>query len=138
MNTISIIGRLGRTPSLKTTPTGVSVVSFSLAVKRPHKSDVTDWLNFVAWRNNAEYLCKYAKKGNLVGVVGYLTARGYDDKNGNKQTAIEIVVDALELLESREKISVEYDKTKQAQNNEGFYSDMSDAYGGDDEDELPF
>lgn len=98
MNSCNFIGRLVSEPELKTTQSGLSVCSFTLAVKRPKVKDTTDFLNFVAWRQSAEYLCKYGSKGNLVGVSGTLTSRSYEDKNGNKRTAFEIVADTVELL----------------------------------------
>ncbi len=98
MNVTSFVGRLTHDPELKTTPNGVPVCSFALAVKRPKVKDTTDFINFVAWRQSAEYLCKFGKKGSSVVVTGVLTTRNYEDKNGNKRTAYEILVDALNLL----------------------------------------
>lgn len=98
MNDCNFTGRLVSDPELKTTQSGLSVCSFTLAVKRPKVKDTTDFLNFVAWRHNAEYLCKYGRKGNLVGVSGVATSRAYEDKNNNKRIAFEIVVNDLELL----------------------------------------
>ena len=98
MNNICLVGRIGQDPELKQTPNGVPVCSFTIAVKRPKVKDTTDWINCVAWRQSAEYLCKYGKKGSVVAVTGVLTARNYEDKNGNKRTAYEILVDALNLL----------------------------------------
>lgn len=101
MNTISITGRLTSDLELKMTPSGVSVCSFTVAVKRPRSKDETDFLNCTAWRQSAEYLCNYGRKGNLVAVAGMLTSRKWEDQNGNKRTSFEIVVDNAELLSSR-------------------------------------
>lgn len=98
MNVTSSVGRLTHDPELKQTPNGVPVCSFTLAVKRPKVKDTTDFINYVAWRQSAEYLCKYGKKGGTVAVTGVLTTRSYEDKNGQKRTAYEILVDALNLL----------------------------------------
>ena len=98
MNNICIVGRITAEPELKQTPNGVAVCSFTLAVKRPRVKDTTDFLPCVAWRQSAEYLCKFGKKGSTVAVTGVLTARNYEDKNGQKRTAYEILVDALNLL----------------------------------------
>lgn len=100
MNNCSFVGRLTADPELKKTPNDKSVCSFTLAVKRPRVKDVTDFINCVAWNQSAEYLTKYARKGNLVAVSGALTSRNYEDKQGNKRTAFEIVTDSLGLLES--------------------------------------
>ena len=101
MNTISITGRLTADPELKITQSGVSVCSFTLAVKRPRTKDETDFLNCTAWRQSAEYLCNYGRKGNLVAVTGALVSRKWEDKNGNKRTSFEISVDNAELLSNR-------------------------------------
>lgn len=101
MNTISIIGRLTSAPDVRTTTSGVPVCSFTLAVKRPRVKDTTDFINCVAWRQSGEYIGKYGKKGSIVGVSGSLTSRKYEDKEGNKRTAFEVVADSVELCESR-------------------------------------
>lgn len=97
MNIIGITGRLTADPELKKTTNGTSVSQFRVAVDRPHTKDVADFLNVVAWRQSADYLCQYGRKGNMVAVNGYLTARNYEDKNGNKRTAYEIIAENLQL-----------------------------------------
>lgn len=97
MNNICIMGRITNDLETKMTPNGISVCAFTVAVKRPHVKDVTDFIPCVAWRNNAEFVTKYFGKGNMIAVVGMLTTRKYDDKNGNKRTAFEVVVDSLDF-----------------------------------------
>ena len=101
MNQINITGRLSAVPELKTTPNGKSVCNFRLAVNRPRTKDTTDWIPCTAWNQSAEYLCKYASKGNRVGISGILTSRDYEDKDGNKRTVYEVLCDSVEILESR-------------------------------------
>lgn len=101
MNHVSIIGRITADPELRRTQSGTSCCSFSLAVKRPRVKETTDFLNFVVWQQGAEYLCKYAHKGDLVGVSGYLTSRSWEDKNGNKRIAYEVTCESVELLSGR-------------------------------------
>jgi single-strand DNA-binding protein len=101
MNIIAITGRLTAQPELKTTQNGVSVCSFTLAVKRPRVKDTTDFINCVAWRQSAEYLCKYANKGDSVELTGSLQSRNYEDKNGNKRTAFDVVADDLRVNSNR-------------------------------------
>ena len=142
MNIISITGNLVKEPELKSTPSGISVCSFTLAVKRPRTSDTTDFLNVVAWRQSADYLCKYAHKGNRVGVTGVLTARNYETNSGDKRTAYEIVADNLELLESRasgqaQNNSAPTAKPQQAKKSSAFEQEMDDLIDLDDGD-LPF
>ena len=86
---------------LKQTTTGLSVCSFSLAVPRPNVKDTTDFINCVAWRNTAEFISKYFKKGNLIAVAGVLTSRKYEDQKGNSRTVFEVVIDRAEFCESK-------------------------------------
>lgn len=101
MNKIQITGRLTTDPELKTTNNDIGVCSFTLAVKRPRTKDTTDFINFTSWRQSAEYLSKYGRKGNLIGVSGTLTSRKYEDKDGNKRTTYEVQVDDVEILSSK-------------------------------------
>lgn len=98
MNSINLVGRVAQDLELKTTQSGISVCSFTVAVDRPKVKDVTDFINCVAWRQSAEYLCKYGVKGSMVAISGSLQARKYEDKNGNKRTAFEVVADSLNLI----------------------------------------
>jgi single-strand DNA-binding protein len=139
MNNICLVGRIGHDPELKQTPNGVPVCSFTIAVKRPKVKDTTDWINCVAWRQSAEFLCKFGKKGSTVAVTGVLTTRNYEDKNGQKRTAYEILVDALNLLSesnsSAPKQGVGYD----ANNAPAPYSAESEAFTEmTSDDSLPF
>lgn len=97
MNSFNCTGRMTTEPELKTTPSGVSVCSFTLAVARPFAKDETDFVNFVAWRQQADYLSRYAHKGSLLSVSGHLTVRKFEDKNGVKKVAYEIVTDNLKI-----------------------------------------
>lgn len=101
MNTISITGRLTDNPELKTTQSGVFVCQYRLAVKRPKVKDTTDFLTVVSWRKGAEYLATYGRKGDMVAVTGVLTARSWEDRDGHKRTAYEVVSDTVELIGGR-------------------------------------
>ena len=101
MNSISITGRLTDNPELKTTQSGVSVCQYRLAVKRPKVKDTTDFLTVVSWRKGAEYLATYGRKGDMVAVTGLLTARNWEDRDGHKRTAYEVVSDTVELIGGR-------------------------------------
>jgi single-strand DNA-binding protein len=101
MNSCNFTGRITSDLELRTSPSGVSVCSFSLAVKRPRVKDETDFINFTAFRQTAEYLATYAKKGTLIEVSGVLTSRKWQDKNGNNRTSFEIIVDNASILESK-------------------------------------
>ena len=107
MNVISLIGRLCESPELKQTTNGKSVMSTNLAVDRPFAKDTTDFIPLVIWNQSAEYVGKYAKKGTKVAITGKLTTRKYEDKNGNKRTAFEVVVDTVEICDSTKESSTE-------------------------------
>ena len=101
MNHGSYVGRLTADPELKQTQNRISVCSFTLAIDRPGTRDKTDFINFVAWRQTAEFICKYFRKGQKIALTGYLSSRQYEDKNGNQRTAFEVVVDRAEFVERR-------------------------------------
>lgn len=103
MNSITLTGRITADPELRTTASGVFVTSFNVAVRRPGTAGKTDFFSCQAWQKNAEFLCKYSKKGNRIGVVGILTRSEYTDKNGNRHDSYDIVCDRVEVLESAAK-----------------------------------
>ena len=100
MNSVNLTGRLVESPELKQTNTGKSVVSTTLAVDRPFAKDTTDFIPVVIWNQSAEYLSRYAHKGTKIEVTGRLTTRKYEDKNGNKRTAFEVVCDSVGICDS--------------------------------------
>lgn len=107
MNIVSISGRLTAEPELKTTQSGVSVCSYTLAVKRPKVKDQTDFINFVSWRQGAEYLCQYGHKGDVVAATGVLTSRKWQDKDGNNRVSFEVVTDTVELVQPKQETKQE-------------------------------
>ena len=107
MNSINLTGRLVESPELKQTNTGKSVVSTTLAVDRPFAKDTTDFIPVVIWNQSAEYLSRYAHKGTKIEVTGRLTTRKYEDKNGNKRTAFEVVCDSVGICDSAKESATE-------------------------------
>ena len=101
MNNIQLIGRLTADPDRRTTQSGITVTSFTLAVDRPHVKETTDFINCVAWRQTGEFVAQYFTKGRKMGVSGILTTRRYEDKDGNKRTATEVVVDQVDFCDSK-------------------------------------
>ena len=106
LNKTIIMGRLVRAPELKQTQSGLSVTSFSVAVERDFKDKgsgekITDDFDVVAWRQTAEFVCKYFSKGRMIVVDGKLQSRKWDDRNGNKRTSIEIVADSCYFGDSK-------------------------------------
>lgn len=89
------MGRLTADPEHKQTPNGVGVCAFSIAVDRNYAPKdgerQTDFINIVAWRQTADFICRYFKKGSMIAVEGEINTRRYEDKNGNKRIAFEVV-----------------------------------------------
>ncbi|MEE1239698.1 MAG: single-stranded DNA-binding protein [Acutalibacteraceae bacterium] len=103
-NLVVLTGRLTADPELKTTQSGVSVVSFCVAVQRQYKSGedpITDFINIVAWRHTAEFVTKYFHKGNMIGIEGSIQTRKYTDKDGNNRTAFEVLANNVQFVESK-------------------------------------
>lgn len=103
INRAVITGRLTRDPELKTTQSGLSVATFTLAVNRQYSKDknksIADFINCVIWRKAAENFCSFTKKGSLVGVDGRIQTRSYENKDGQRVYVTEVVVDNFALLE---------------------------------------
>lgn len=103
-NLVVLTGRLTADPELKTTQNGVSVCSFTIAVERRYKQGEekqADFINIVAFRQRAEFLSKYFKKGNMIGIEGAIQTRRYQDKDGNNRTAFEVVANNVQFMESK-------------------------------------
>ena len=105
LNCAIIMGRLTADPELRTTASGLSVTSFSVAVDRRFtrsgEEKQTDFINVVAWRQQAEFVTKYFQKGSMIAVQGSIQTRNYEDKNGNKRQAVEIVADNVSFCGSK-------------------------------------
>ena len=106
LNRVVLMGRLTANPELKQTTGGVSVVSFSIACDRnfADKSGnrACDFINIVAWRSTAEFVCKYFSKGRMIALEGSIQTRNYEDKQGNKRTAFEVVADQVFFADSKQ------------------------------------
>ena len=108
LNNIVLMGRLCADPDYRTTPSGVPVASFRLAVDRGIARDkvqsgqqTADFIDIVAWRERADFASRYFRKGQLVAVQGSLQTRSYEDKSGNKRTAFEVQADRLHFAEGK-------------------------------------
>ena len=103
-NHVTLIGRLVADPELKTTPNGISVCAFRIAVDRPYKQDgekQADFINITAWRERAEFVSKYFAKGKAIGIDGAIQTRQYTDRDGAKRTAFEVVANRLFFVEPK-------------------------------------
>lgn len=101
INTVALMGRLTADPELKHTPNGVAVVSFCIAVNRKFKDQQADFINCVAWRQTAEFICKYFGKGQMIALKGSIQTRNYTDRDGNKRNATEVLVENASFCESK-------------------------------------
>lgn len=96
LNNVVLMGRLTSLPELKQTSSGVEVTSFSIAVDRDYvrqgEDRQTDFINCVAWRGTAKFITTHFRKGQMIAVTGSIQTRNYEDKDGNKRTATDVVV----------------------------------------------
>ena len=134
LNVVCMMGRLCADPVLRSTASGKEVASFRIAVDRGRKDGGADFFECVAWEKRADFVCRHFAKGSMIGLTGRLTTRQYEDKDGNKRNATEIVVSEVSFCGSK---------------NEAKYSDraseteLPDVAAGEDfveaaEEDLPF
>ena len=105
LNEVLLIGRLIADPVLKNTPTDVPVCSFRIAVNRKYTTKggerPADYIDIVAWRQTAEFVAKYFSKGQRILIIGSIQTRNYTDKNDNKRTAVEVIADSADFVDSK-------------------------------------
>lgn len=105
INSTVLVGRLTRDPELKYTTSNIAVATFSLAVNRTFKDAngerETDFINCVIWRQQAENLANWAKKGALIGITGRIQTRSYENQQGQRVYVTEVVAENFQMLESR-------------------------------------
>lgn len=130
LNKVFLMGRLTRDPELRHTQTGVSVVSFSLAVDRDYKDQSgarqTDFVDVQAWRQTADFVSRYFTKGRMAVVEGRLEIRDWTDREGNKRRSTVVVADSVYFGDSKK-------DTTPASAQQTEFTDL-----GDDGGELPF
>lgn len=104
LNKVILIGNLTADPELKQTPNGISVVGFTIAINRRKAKDAeqkTDFINIVAWRQTAEFVSRYFKKGKPICVCGSIQSRSYTDNQGNKRYVTEVLAGEVGFVESK-------------------------------------
>lgn len=132
MNRVMLKGRLTADPELKTTQSGVNVLSFSVAVNRRFsKEKEVDFINCRAWRSTAEFISKYFTKGQEILICGSLQVRSWDDENGNKRYATDVVVDEVDFCGSKAQSGNTAASANTVPAPQGFTEDGS-------EEDLPF
>ena len=141
LNSIIIMGRLTADPELRTTSSGLSVTTFNVAVDRNFaragEERKTDFFTVVAWRSQADFVSRYFRKGSMIAVQGSLQTRNYEDKNGNKRVAYEIVAEQVSFCGSKSE-SGTYSNDN-ANNASSYNSSSADDFSAVvDDDDLPF
>lgn len=137
LNHVVIMGRMVRDPELRQLDNGTSVTSFSVAVDRNYVDKNTnerqaDFLNVVAWRQTADFVCKYFHQGDMIALEGSLQSRKYTDKDGNNRTAIEIVASNISFCGGKNGGNANTATTNDAP------ATMVANAPSEDNDELPF
>lgn len=103
INKVILVGRFTADPEVKQTQSGLSVISFNIACNRQYEQNgerKADFINCVAWRQTAEFIGKYFRKGNAIGIEGSIQTRRYQDKDGNNRIAVEILVERVSFVGS--------------------------------------
>jgi len=137
LNSTCLVGRLTKDAELRYTPNNQAVATFTLAVNRQFKNQngerEADFINCVIWRQQAENLANWAKKGALIGITGRIQTRNYENQQGQLVYVTEVVADNFQLLESR--------KDREAGQSQGYsqpdFSRQAESFSIDD-DSLPF
>lgn len=151
LNVVAIMGRLVADPELRTTPAGVNVCQFRIACDRNFarqgEQRQADFVDIVAWRAQADFVCKYFSKGSLIAINGRIQTRNYHDKNGNNRTAFAVVAENINFGGSKGTSSAKVDDGGEAAPRSEAWpkADPPANYGGvddfaviDDNDDLPF
>lgn len=145
-NQAILAGRLTADPELKTTQSGISVTQFTIAVNRPKRKDnnleMSDFISCVAWKERAELVIKYFRKGSAIMVIGQIQTRTWTDNNNQKRYATEVLVDNIRFVDSKADAA---QKSPTANGNAGAPSYIPDAYKAPnfeevsaDDGDLPF
>lgn len=141
LNCAVLMGRIVADPELKTTANNISVVSFRIAVDRAYQKQgedkQVDFIDIVAWRNTADFVCRYFKKGSMIAVQGSIQTRSYEDKQGNKRTAVEVVADNVSFCGSKAESGTQNDFPPVANAKPASKLDF-EAIDDDDDSILPF
>ena len=148
LNKAILGGRLTGDPELRQTGTGTPVTSFTVAINRRYSSSQNaengqsaDFINVVAWRERAEFVCKYFKKGSSICVIGSIQTRKWTDNNGQNRYATEVVADEINFVDSKSESPMASSYTPESYAAPSFSSSADEAPKFEDvsnEDDLPF
>jgi single-strand DNA-binding protein len=132
MNKVILMGRLVADPELKQTATDVSVATFTIAVNRRFAKEgqqQADFIRCTAWRQQADFICKYFPKGSMICVIGNIQTRSWDDSDGNKRYSTDVVVDEVYFTGEKRETTSQSDST---------WDDFEHDKSGLTEDDFPF
>lgn len=136
MNVVALMGRLTYDPELRSTPSGVSVCRFQMAVDRSFQKQGeerrADFIDVTAWRQTAEFVCKYFRKGAMIAVEGAIQTDNFTDKEGNKRKSVQVVANQVSFCGSKAEAGAEQPNLNAA----AAYEDFEEI--ADDDDDLPF
>ena len=155
LNVVAIMGRLVADPELRTTQSGVNTCTFRIACDRNFarqgEQRQADFITIVAWRQQAEFVCKYFQKGSMIAIEGSLQTRQYQDRSGNNRTAVEVVANNISFASAKaadkpsgrgfdEQTETYTREAHAAQNGaQGYSQGSADDFAViDDNDDLPF
>ncbi len=132
INSVVIMGRLTFDPELRTTPSGVSVVRFQVACDRNYQKSgeerKADFIDVTAWRQTAEFISRYFRKGSMIAIEGSIQTDNYTDRDGNKRKTVQVVANNVSFCGS---------KAESGTSTNPVYSQPAPSYASDDDD-LPF
>ncbi|MBF9618428.1 single-stranded DNA-binding protein [Streptococcus pseudopneumoniae] len=133
INNVVLVGRLTRDADLKYTQSNIAVATFTLAVNRSFKNEAgdrdADFINCVIWRQSAENLANWAKKGSLIGITGVIQTRSYDNQQGQRIYVTEVIASNFQLLESRNSQQNNQGYQQQGHSNQGSSFQNGNSYG---------
>ena len=147
MNKVILIGRLTSDPELQVTPSGINTVRFCVAVNRRFKNKQdgydADFINCAAWRQQAEFICKYFKKGSMIGISGSLQTSSWDGTDGKRQYRTEVIIEEVDFCEKAREHS-QYQSYQPSQEKNQSQQTTIDEFSvagfsaDENEDDLPF
>lgn len=142
MNKAILIGNLTRDPEVRTTSSGTTVCTFSIAVNRRFQNQagerVSDFFTIVAWRQLGELCGRYLAKGRRVSVIGEIQNRSYEGKDGTKRYITEIIADEIEFLSPKNQGQEGYERSERSYERQSSSAAAPDGFSEIEDDELPF
>lgn len=142
LNVICLVGRIVHDPELKQTNSGSEVTTFTVAVERNRTGQdgqrMVDYIDIVAWRKTAEFVCKYFHKGSWIAVNGSLQTRSFEDKNGNKRKVFEVVADNVHFAGSKAEAADSAEAIAPQGNVDSLVNRLQELNEAEDDSDIPF